>query len=162
MRHSWILIAPLCAACLEGPSPDAPRPAVPVKSACQAGSRAPASVGFDVRPGRRHSEARTLSVTNVGDAPRTLQVDQVARAEGACSGEWARTTSLPFLDATTGEPPREVTVAPRSSVEIQVGDQRVLPTWGCTKLGLSVWMKVDGETVCADAGAWIAERGSDG
>jgi hypothetical protein len=161
MRHPWILLAFLSAACVEGPAPEAPRPAVPIKSACQAGSRAPASAGFEVRPGRRHSEARTLLVTNVGASPRAVLVDQVTRAEGACSGEWARTTSLPFLDAATGEPPREVTVAPGVSVEIRVGDQRSLPTWGCTKLGLALWMKVDGENVCADAGAWIAERGSD-
>jgi hypothetical protein len=162
MRLSWILIAPLCASCAGGPSPEAPRAAVPVKSACTAGSRPPASVSFDVRPGRRHSASRTLSVTNLGDAPRTVQVDQVGRAEGACGGEWARTTSLRFVDGATGEPPREVTVQPKASIEIQVDVQRVLPTWDCTKLGLSVWMKVDGEAVCADAGVWIAERDTDG
>lgn len=161
LRRSWILLAPLCLSCAEGPSPQTPRPAVPVKSACTAGSRPPASVGFDVRQGRRHSESRTVFVTNLGDVPRTVLVEQVARAEGACSGEWARQSSLKFVDVATCQPPREVTVQPKEWVELQLGTQRVLPTWDCTKLGLALWMKVDGETVCADAGTWIAERDGD-
>ena len=138
-----------------------PRLAVPVKSACTAGSRPPASVGLDVRQGRRHAEARTIFVTNLGDRPRTVRVDQVSRVEGSCSGEWARQTSLRFLDVSTCDAPREVTVPPRQWVELQIGPQRVLPTWECTKLGLAVWMKVDDETVCADAGAWIAYPAAD-
>jgi hypothetical protein len=161
LRRAWILIPSLCLSCAEGPVPEAPRLAVPIKSACTAGSRPPASAGLDVRPGRRHAEARTVFVTNLGDRPRRVLVERVARAEGACSGEWARTTSLRFLDVATCEPPREVVVQPQEWVELQIGPQRVLPTWDCTKLGLALWIKVDDETVCADAGAWIAER-SDG
>jgi hypothetical protein len=83
-------------------------------------------------------------------------VDQVARAEGACSGEWARQTQLTFVDAATCESPRDVTIQPKEWLELQIGAQRVAPTWDCTKLGLALWMKVDDEAVCADAGAWIA------
>ncbi len=36
--------------------------------------------------------------------------------------------------------------------------QRAVATWDCVKLGLAVRLKVDEEVVCADAGAWIAER----
>jgi hypothetical protein len=161
LRFSWILIAPLCLSCSEGPPAQAPRAAVPIKSACTAGSRRPASVGLDVRLGRRHSAARTAFVINLGDRPRTVHVDQVARAEGACSGDWARQTSLPFVDAATCESPLAVTVQPNEWVELQIGTQRVLPTWDCTKLALALWMDVDGERVCADAGAWIAERDPD-
>jgi hypothetical protein len=160
-RFSSIPILVLCASCAEGPPAQAPRAAVPIKSACRAGSRPPASAGLDVRQGRRHSEARTLFVTNLSDRPRTVRVEQVARAEGACSGDWARQTPLNFLDVATCEPPREVTVPPGEWIELWVGPQRVLPTWDCTKLGLALWMKVDDESVCADAGAWIAERGPD-
>jgi hypothetical protein len=161
LRFGWTLIPALCLSCAEEPAPQTARPAVPVKSACTAGSRPPASVGLDVRQGRRHSEARTVFVTNMGDRPRTVHVDQVTRAEGACSGEWSRTTELRFLDVATCEPPREVTVQPKEWVELRIGPQRVLPTWDCTKLGLALWIKVDDETVCADAGAWIAERAAD-
>jgi hypothetical protein len=154
LRFSWILVAPLCLSCAE---PQTPRSAVPIKSACTAGSRPPASAGLDVRQGRRHAESRTIFVTNLGDQPRRIHVKQVARVEGPCSGEWARQTSLSFLDVSTCEPPVEVTVPPKQWIELQVGPQRVAPTWGCAKLGLALWMKVDDETVCADAGAWIAE-----
>jgi len=155
-RFSWILIAPLCLSCEEASPARAPRAAVPIKSACTAGSRAPSAVGLDVRPGRRHSDARTIFVVNLGDRPRTVRVDQVARAEGACSGDWARQTQLTFVDATTCEAPRESTIQPKEWLELRIGPQRVLPTWDCTKLGLALWMKVDDETVCADAGAWVA------
>ena len=160
-RFSWIPVAYLCLSCAEGPSAEVPRLAVPIKSACTAGSRPPASAGLDVRPGRHHSDARTIFVTNLGDRPRTVRVQQVARAEGACSGDWARQTPLTYLDVATCEPPREVTVQPQEWLELWVGPQRVLPTWGCTKLGLALWMEVDSEVVCADAGAWIAERDGD-
>lgn len=156
VRLSWILIAPLCLSCVA--PPQAPSAAVPIKSACTAGSQPPSSVGFDVRPGRRQSEARTVFATNLGDQPRTVRVQRVARLEGPCSGEWARGTTLNFVDAATCEPPLEVTVEPGQWLELQIGPQRVAPTWDCAKLGLALWMEVDGEVVCADAGAWIAER----
>ncbi len=158
LRLSLIPIALLCSSCMEGPEAEVPRAAVPIKSACTAGSRPPASAGLDVRQGRRHADSRTIFVTNLSDRPRTVRVQQVARAEGACSGEWSRQTSLPFLDVATCEPPRAVTLQPDQWVELWVGPQRVLPTWSCTKLGLALWMDVDDEPVCADVGAWIAER----
>jgi hypothetical protein len=153
-RALWILLPLACLSCAELPEP---RAAVPIKSACTASSRPPASVGIDVRQGRRHSEARTVFVTNLSDRPRRVLVTQVARAEGACSGEWSRQTQQPFVDVETCEPPREVTVQPKAWVELWVGSQRVTPTWDCTKLGLALWVKVDDDLVCADAGAWIAE-----
>jgi hypothetical protein len=156
LRRGWMLIGLLCVSCGEGLPP--PRSAVPIKSACTAGSLPPASVGLDVRQGRRHSDARTIFVTNLGDHPRTIRVQQVARAEGACSADWARQTQLPFLDVATCEPPREVTLPPKEWIELRIGPQRVVPTWDCTKLGLALWMSVDDQTVCADAGAWIAEN----
>jgi hypothetical protein len=156
-RALWILLAPFCISCVEETSPQVPRAAVPIKSACTAGSKSPASLGIDVRQGRRHSEARTIFVTNLSDRPRNVLVEQVARAEGSCSGEWARQTQLSFLDVATCEAPREVTVQPKEWVELWIGPQRVQPTWDCTKLGLALWMKVDEDVVCADVGAWIAE-----
>jgi hypothetical protein len=159
-RFGWILMVPLCLSCADRPLP-APRAAVPIKSACTAGSRSPALVGLDVRQGRRHSEARTIFVTNLSDRPRTVRVQQVGRVEGACSGDWARQTPLHFVDVATCEPPREVTVPPKEWLELWIGPQRVVPTWDCTKLGLALWMNVDDEVVCADAGAWIAERDAD-
>jgi hypothetical protein len=158
LRASWVPASLLCLSCAEGLPAEAPRPAVPVKSACTAGSRPPASVGLDVRQGRRHSEARTIFVTNLSDRPRSVRVQQVARAEGACSGEWSRQTQLPFVDTATCKPPLAVTIQPNEWVELWVGPQHVLGTWDCTKLGLALWMEVDDETVCADAGSWIAER----
>jgi hypothetical protein len=155
----WIPLALACLSCAEGPSPETPRAAVPIKSACPA--RSPASAGLDVRQGRRQSDARTLFVTNLSDRPRTVRVQQVARVEGACSAEWARQMPLTFVDMATCEPPRETTVQPKEWLELWVGTQRVLPTWSCTKLGLALWMQVDDEVVCADAGAWIAERDGD-
>ncbi|MFT3764459.1 MAG: hypothetical protein QM820_02915 [Minicystis sp.] len=161
LRLSWILvIASLCLSCAEAP-PQAPRAAVPIKSACTAGSRSPASVGLEVRAGRRHSDARTLFVMNQSDRPRTVRVQHVARVEGPCSGDWARQTALYFVDAATCEPPREATVQPKKWIELQVGEQGVAPTWDCAKLGIALWMAVDDEVVCADAGAWIAERGAE-
>ncbi len=162
LRFSSTLLACLSLSCAEGLPPDAPRLGVPIKSACTAGSRPPASVGLDVRQGRHHSDSRTIFVTNLSDRPRTVRVQQVARVEGPCSAEWARQTSLTFLDVATCDPPREVTVQPGQWLELLVGDQRVLPTWGCTKLGIALWIDVDDESVCADAGAWIAERDGDG
>ena len=114
-----------------------------------------------MRQGRRHSDARTIFVTNLSDQPRTVRVRQVARVEGASSGEWARQMPLAYIDVATCELPRQVTVQPKEWLELWVGPQRVQPTWDCTKLGLAVWMAVDDEVVCADAGAWIAERDSD-
>src|SRR5262249_51384965 len=98
-RLPWILLAlaPLCLSCAEGALPP-PRAAVPVKSACTGGSRPPASVGLDVRQGRRHSEARTIFVTNLSDRARTVRVTQVARVEGACAGEWARQLQVSYVD----------------------------------------------------------------
>jgi hypothetical protein len=156
-RFAFFLLAPLVISCVD--EPRTPRAAVPVKSACTAGSRPPASVGFDVRQGRRHSDARTLFATNLGDRPRTVRVQQVARVEGPCSGEWARQTQLAYVDAATCEAPSEVTLKPGEWLELQVGAQRVAPTWECAKLGMALWLEVDGEVVCADAGAWIAEGG---
>ena len=158
MSRFWsILIAPLCLSCADGPQPQPPRAAVPIKSACTAGSRPPSSVGLDVRAGRRHAEARTIFVTNLGDRPRTVRVQQVARVEGACSGDWARQTPLVFMDGATGGPPRATTVQPKERLELWIGEQRVAATWDCAKLGLALWMDVDEEVVCGDAGAWIAE-----
>jgi hypothetical protein len=111
-----------------------------------------------VRQGRRHSDARTLFVTNLSDRPRTVLVQQVARVEGACSSEWARQTQLSFLDTATCEAPREVVVEPKQWIELWVGTQHVTSSWDCTKLGLALWMKVDDEVVCGDAGNWIAEH----
>jgi hypothetical protein len=65
------------------------------------------------------------------------------------------------VDAATCEPPREATLPPGQWVELRIGAQRVVPAWDCTKLGLALWMDVDDEAVCADAGAWIAERDPD-
>jgi hypothetical protein len=157
LRASWIPVSLLCLSCAAG-NAEVPRAAVPIKSACTAGSHPPATVGLDVRQGRPHSEARTVFVTNLSDRPRTVRVQQVARAEGACSSDWARQTQLTFVDAATCEHPLPVTLQPNTWVELQVGQQRVLPTWDCTKLGLALWLEVDDEVVCADAGAWIAER----
>jgi hypothetical protein len=159
-RLWWIPIASLALSCAAGQHPSS-RAAVPIKSACTAGSRAPSSVGLDVRAGRRHSDARTVFVTNPGDRPRTVRVQQVSRVEGPCSGEWARQTPLDFVDAATCEAPREMTIQPNAGLELHIGDQRVASTWACTKIGLAVWMAVDDEVVCADAGAWIAEIGLD-
>jgi hypothetical protein len=158
LRWSSILVPLLGLSCAEGLPSEAMRAAVPVKSACAASSRPPVSAGLDVRQGRRHSEARTISVTNLGDRPRTVRVQQVARVEGACAGEWARQTALTYLDAATREAPGPVTVQPNEHLELLIGPQRVRPTWSCTKLGLAVWLEVDDGVVCADAGAWIAER----
>jgi hypothetical protein len=141
-----------------GSGPVTVREASPIKSACTAGSKAPASVGLDVRPGRRHSDARTLSVTNVGDRPRTVRVDDVSRLEGPCAGEWARSTTLSFSDALTAKAPEPVTLAPGEHIEVDIGPQHVASAWECSKLGIALWAAVDGERVCADAGAWIATR----
>jgi hypothetical protein len=154
-RALCLLVPALCLSCCT--EAQAPRPAIPIKSACTAGSRPPSAVGLDVRQGRRHSDARTLFVTNLSDRPRTVLVEQVARVEGACSSEWARQTQLSFMDKATCEAPREVVVQPKQWIELWVGTQRVAPTWDCTKLGLALWMKVDDEPICADAGNWIAE-----
>jgi hypothetical protein len=158
-RLWWIPVVSLTLSCAAGSRP--PSRAVPIKSACTAGTRAPSSVGLDVRAGRRHSDARTIFVTNPGDRPRTVRVQQVSRVEGPCSGEWARQTPLDFVDAATSEAPRAMTIPPNASLELRIGDQRVASTWACTKLGLSIRMAVDDEVVCADAGAWIAESGTD-
>lgn len=162
-RLFWILVAPLCLSCAVGPAPHASRAAVPIKSACTAGSRPPSAVGLDVRAGRRHSEARTLFVTNLGDRPRSVRVQQIGRVEGPCAGDWARQTPLEFVDATTGQAPVTTTIQPKDQLELRIGEQRVAGTWECAKLGLALWMAVDEEAVCADAGAWIATReGDDG
>jgi hypothetical protein len=162
LRFTWIPVSLLflssALSCAEEPQAEAPRAAVPIKSACTAGSRPPASAGLDVRQGRRHREARTIFVTNLSDHPRKVRVQQVARAEGACSGEWSRQTQLTYVDVATCEPPLPVTIQPKEWVELWVGPQRVLSPWDCTKLGLALWMEVDDEVVCADAGSWISER----
>jgi hypothetical protein len=159
---AWLALVVASAACC--PEARSVRGAVPSKSACTAGSKAPASVGVDVRPGRRHSDARTVSITNVGDTPRSIRVTDVSRLEGPCSGEWARSTALVFADAATSESPGATTLRPGEHVEVTVGQQMVSmaahgrssATWECAKIGLALWMAVDGERVCSDAGAWIA------
>lgn len=156
-RFLLLLVAPMCFSCAET-SMRPTRPAVPIKSACAAGSAPASSVGLDVRQGRRHSEARTIFVTNTSDRPRTVQVQQVARVEGACDGDWARRTPLDFMDEATCSAPRARTLQPGEQVHLQIGPQRALATWDCVKMGLSISMKVDGDFVCADAGAWIALR----
>jgi hypothetical protein len=156
LRRSCLLAAPLCLSCAGAPL--APREAVPVKSACTAGSRAAASVGLEVRQGRRHAEARTVFVTNVGDRERTVRVSQVARAEGSCAGDWARQTALGFVDTATDEAPRAGRLAPGAQMVLRVGPQRAPGSWPCTKLGLALWLTVDEEAVCADAGVWIASK----
>jgi hypothetical protein len=159
LRPAWKLALLLCVSC--APPALAPREAVPIKSACAATSRPAVSVALDVRQGRRHSEARTIAITNVGDRPRAVSVQQVARAEGACSGEWARQTQLAYRDAATGEAPAASTLVPGQRIELVIGPQRVAGTWPCTKVGLALWLEVDDEAVCADAGAWIAEGGGE-
>jgi len=144
-----------CFSCAGEPPARTSRAAVPIKSACTAGSRPASSAGFDVRSGRRHSEAQTISVTNLSDAARTVRVQQVSRVEGPCSAEWAGQTPLDFVDASTGGAPEEQTVPPGASIQVHIGAQRVEGARGCRKLGLALWMKVDGALVCADAGAWI-------
>lgn len=159
-RLTPVAFALLAASCAEA-TPRPTRPAVPIKSACTAGSRPASSVGLDVRPGRRHSDARTIFVTNVGDRPRAVEIQRVTRTEGACGGEWARTTALDFADEATQAAPEARGLPPRAELQLRIGPQRAAGTWGCVKLGLSIWMKVDDEIVCADAGAWIAERDAD-
>jgi hypothetical protein len=137
------------------------RGATPIKSACSASSKPPASVGLDVRPGRKHSDARTISVTNVSDAPRTVRVEDISRLEGACTSEWSRSTALTFVDTKTGAAPQAMTLAPGEHVELAIGPQFAAATWDCVKLGLALKLSVstgssDAEHVCADAGAWIA------
>jgi hypothetical protein len=158
MRWLTIAGAAACLSCVEPPPSHVSRAAFPVKSACTATSRPAASVGLDVRPGRRHSSAQTILVTNVSDVPRAVQVEQVSRVEGACSADWARQTPLNHVDARTSAPPVEVLLQPGESIQLETGGQRVNATWSCTKLGLALWMKVDDVAVCADAGAWITER----
>jgi hypothetical protein len=154
-RAVFLLLSSSFAGCC-GPAPVTVREAAPVKSACTAGSRAPAGVGLDVRPGRKHSDARTVSITNVGDRPRAVRVDDVSRLEGPCAGEWARSTTLAFSDAATAKAPEAVVLAPGDHIEVTIGPQHVGAAWECSKLGIALWASVDGERVCADAGAWIA------
>lgn len=145
-----------CVSCVQEAPAHLSRAAFPIRSACTATSRPPAAEGIDVRPGRRQSDARTLFVTNLGDAPRAVRVQQVSRVEGPCWDDWARQTPLDHIDAATREPPGEVMIQPGEWLQIEIGPQRVHATWDCTKLGLAVWLEVDEEPVCADAGAWIA------
>lgn len=134
-----------------------PSEGVPIKSACMADSKPASSVGLDVRPGRRQSDARTIFVTNLGDQTKTIKVDRIVRLEGPCASEWARTSTLSFVDAETCKPPTEMGVEPNKWLQLKIGDQRVAPTWQCAKLALALWLDVDGEKVCADGGAWIAQ-----
>jgi len=158
----WLPVAALvCVSCVEERPPHHSSAAVPIKSACTATSRSAASAGLEVRAGRRHSEAQTIFVTNTSAEPRTLQVNQVSRVEGPCSGDWARTTALNFVDAGTDLAPAEVTLLPSQALQLRIGRQRVHATWECTKLGLALWMKVADGPVCADAGAWITEHDDD-
>lgn len=159
-RFAVLLLAPLGVSCVEAAArPAVPTaPAVPIKSACTAGSRPASSLGIDVQKGRRHSDARTLFITNRSDRPRAVRVEQVDRVEGPCGGEWARQTSLDFADSATSAPPREGTLAPGAGIQVRVGPQRAQATWDCVKMGIALRLMVDGEAVCADAGAWIAER----
>ncbi|MEJ7733140.1 MAG: hypothetical protein WKG00_28585 [Polyangiaceae bacterium] len=150
--------AVLCSGCVEPPPAHLSAPAFPIKSACTALSQPAASVGLDIRAGRRHSQSQTIFVTNVGDRSRSVRVAQVSRVEGPCSGDWARQTPLSYVDAATTAAPAAVELAPGQALQLEVGAQRVHASWACTKLGLAVWASADGATVCADAGAWIAER----
>ena len=111
-----------------------------------------------VRPGRRHSESQTIFVGNVGAEPRRVVIEQVSRVEGPCSGDWARQTPLNYIDAQTRAAPGAVVIEPGQSIRLEIGDQRVRASWDCTKLGLAVRVRIDGEPACADAGAWISER----
>jgi hypothetical protein len=147
-------------ACAEGPPAHSSAPVVPIKSACTAKAATPGSVGFDVRPGRRHSEAQTIFVTNLTDAPHTVRVQQVSRVEGPCSADWARQTPLEYVDGKTCELPEATTLAPKEFERVEIGAQRVHATWPCTKMGIALWMKVDDEVVCADAGSGIATQDS--
>lgn len=156
-RSFWIPTALLCLSCAEVPV-EPPRTAVPIKSACTARSRAPSSVGLDVRRGRRHSQADTIFVTNLSDRPRTLRVQQVARVEGPCSGEWSQQAQLRFVNAATRRPPGQVTLQPSRRMELRSGPPRVGATWSCTKLGMALWLELDDELVCADVGSWVVER----
>ena len=145
-------------ACDELPPPRGPIEARPVKSACPARSRSPASVALDVRLGRHHSTAQTLFVSNVGDEPRPVRVKQVSRVEGPCSGEWTTQTAIDFVDVETADAPGETLIEPGHDLEVRIGEQRARGAWACTKLGVAVWLEVEGVAVCADAGAWVAER----
>ncbi len=133
-------------------------PVVPIKSACPATTATPGSVGIDVRAGRRHSEAQTLFVTNLTDAPRTIRIQQVSRVEGPCAADWARQTPLDYVDAKTCELPDAVTLAPKEFERVEIGAQRVHATWSCTKMGIAVWFKVDDQVICADATSGVATR----
>ena len=157
MRWIPILGTALCASCLEPPPQHQSRPAFPIKSACTASSRRAVDAGIDVRAGRRHSQAQTVAVTNLSGDARAVAVQQVSRVEGPCSADWARQTPLNFVDSATRTRPAAVTLEPGASVRVEIGDQRVNATWACTKLGLAIWIQVEGELVCADAGAWISE-----
>jgi len=162
VMRSLPIAAVVCVSCVEEPPPHHSRAAVPIKSACTATSLGAASVGLDVRAGRRHSDAQTISVTNTSSEPRTVRVEQVSRVEGPCSAEWSRQTPLNFLDARTGEPPAETTLLPNQAFQLQIGPQRVNATWDCTKLGLALWLDVGGTRVCSDAGAWVTAREGEG
>jgi hypothetical protein len=134
---------------------------VAIKSACTAVSRPASAAGLEVRQGRRHSDARTVTITNQGQVDRAVRVEQVARAEGPCSGDWARQTQLPFADQATGGAPGASKLAPGQRLEIQIGPQRVAGSWACTKVGLALWLEVDGAPTCSDVGAWIAAEGGE-
>ena len=157
MRCAPVVVAVACLACVEEAPPELSRAALPIKSACTAASRAPETFGVFVHPGRRHSESQTIFVGNAGPEPRRVRVQQISRVEGPCSGDWARQTPLNYIDAQTRAAPSEVVIEPGQSVRLEIGDQRVRASWDCTKLGIAVWVRVDGEPACADAGAWISE-----
>jgi hypothetical protein len=154
-RPLAILPLLVCAACAEGAGHSS-LPAVPIKSACSAKTAGPGSVGFDVRIGRRHSEAQTIFITNLTDERHAVRIEQVSRVEGPCAGDWARQTQLDYVDAVTCEPPAATTLGSKQFQRLEIGAQRVHATWGCTKMGIAVTMKIDDQVICADAGSAIA------
>ncbi|HEY4118010.1 MAG TPA: hypothetical protein VGM56_09150 [Byssovorax sp.] len=158
-RLVGVLLTVALTACVEAPPAHLSRLGVRVKSACPATAPGPGSVAVDVRAGRRHSESGTLFVTNLGPAAKSVEITRVSRVEGACEGDWARTSPLDAVDADTCKPPAPATLAPGAWQQIDVGDQRVHASWPCTKLALAVWLKVDDQLICADGGAWIAMQG---
>jgi hypothetical protein len=155
----WLAVTILASSgCAEDLPSRLSRPGIPIKSACPARAASPGTVGFDVRAGRKHSEAQTLFVTNFTDAPHELKIEQVSRVEGPCAGDWARQTQLDYVDAKTCELPTVNTIGAKELMRIEIGAQRVRADWACTKMGIAVSMKVDDAEICADAGSWIATR----
>jgi hypothetical protein len=149
----------LAAACSPAPPSDIvfPHAATRVDGVCAPGG-APSGLSVSVEEPYKNTGLRRFRITNGTSSPHEVRTDFMIEKHGPCDGSWALGRRLELEDASTCETPGSGILAPNASIEVRIPPRRVTLHDACTKIGLALITRVDGQRACIELGSWIAHR----